>query len=78
LIYLIADEYSKTFTVKGNTILGFDSAKSEAKTIRKPTTLNDLMKAGKPASRKFFTDLTTVGTSPTGRMNDDIVILKAW
>jgi hypothetical protein len=66
------------FTVKGNTVLGFDSAKSQVKTIRKPTTLNELMKAGKPASRKFFTDLTTVGTVPTGRMNDDIVILKAW
>jgi hypothetical protein len=78
LIYLIADEYSKTFTVKGNTILGFDSAKSEVKTIRKPTILNDLMKAGKPASRKFFTDLTTVGTAPTGRMNDEMIILKAW
>jgi hypothetical protein len=78
LIYLVADDYSKVFTVKGNTVLGFDSAKSQVKTIRKPTTLNELMKAGKPASRKFFTDLTTVGTVPTGRMNDDIVILKAW
>lgn len=78
LIYLIADDYSKVFTVKGNTVLGFDSAKSQVKTIRKPTTLNELMKAGKPASRKFFVDLTTVGTVPTGRMNDDIVILKSW
>jgi hypothetical protein len=78
LIYLIADDYSKTLTIKGNTILGFDSVKSQVKTIRKPTLLNDLMKVGKPASRKFFDDLTTVGTTPTGRMNEGIVILKAW
>jgi hypothetical protein len=78
LIYLTADDYAKSLSVKGNTILGFDKVKSQTKTMRKPTTLNELMKVGKPASRKFFTDLTTVGIEPNGRMNDNIIILKAW
>lgn len=78
IVYLIADDYSKVFTVKGNTILGFDSTKSQVKTVRKPSTINELIKSGKPASRKFFTDLTTVGVAFSGRMNENIVILKAW
>jgi hypothetical protein len=36
LHHYIADEYSKAFTVKGNTILGFDNVTSEVKTLRKP------------------------------------------
>jgi hypothetical protein len=78
LIYLVSDEYSKTFSVKGTTILGFDTVKSQSKTIRKPETLIEFIKAGKPASRKFFNDLTTVSTEPSGRMNEHIIILKAW
>jgi hypothetical protein len=78
LIYLAADDYAKTLSVKGNSISGFDKIKSQTKTMRKPTTLNELMKVGKPASRKFFTDLSTVGIEPNGRMNDNIIILKAW
>lgn len=78
LIYMFADDYSKTFTVKGSTILGFDSVKSQVKTLRKPQTLNEFMSVGKPSSRKFFTDLTTVGVEPSGRMNEHIIILKAW
>jgi hypothetical protein len=51
LIYLCADDYSKTFTVKGTTILGFDSAKSQIKTLRKPgESLPALMKLGKITS----------------------------
>lgn len=77
MIYLIADEYSKTFTVKGTTILGFDSSKSMTKTIRKPTEqLKEFMKLGKPAGRKFFTDIRAVGTKPNGRTNENMIILK--
>lgn len=79
LVYLCADDYSKTFTVKGTTILGFDSAKSQIKTLRKPgESLPALMKLGKPAGRKFFDEIKAVGASPNGRTNENMIILKAW
>jgi len=79
LIYLCADDYSKTFTVKGTTILGFDTGKSQSKTLRKPgEQIPALVKLGKPAGRKFFEDIKAVGTTPNGRTNENMIILKAW
>ena len=79
LIYLCADDYSKTFTVKGTTILGFDTGKSQTKTLRKPgDQIPALVKLGKPAGRKFFEDIKAVGTTPNGRTNENMIILKAW
>lgn len=79
LIYMCADEYSKTFSVKGTTILGFDSAKSQSKTVRKPSEqISQFMKLGKPAGRKFFDEIKAVGTTPNGRTNENMIILKAW
>ena len=79
LIYFCADEYSKTFTVKGTTLIGFDTIKSQAKTLRKPgDQLKEFLKLGKPAGRKFFDEVKAVGTNPNGRTNDNMIILKAW
>jgi hypothetical protein len=79
LIYLCADEYSKSFTVKGTAILGFDSGKSQVKTIRKPgEQLKEFLKLGKPSGRKFFADIKAVATSFNGRTNENMLILKAW
>lgn len=79
LIYLVADSYSKSFTVKGTAILGFDESKSQTKTLRKPAEfLKEFMNAGKPSGRKLFTELKTVATTPNGRTNDAVIILKAW
>ena len=78
LIHYIADDYSKTFTVKGNTLLGFDVVKSEIKTLRKPGEQIKGVMGGKPAARKFFDEITAVATAPTGRFNDAIIILKAF
>ena len=79
IVYLVADSYSKSFTVKGTSILGFDAAKSQSKTVRKPAEfLKEFMSAGKPTGRKLFTDLKTVATTPSGRTNDGVIILKAW
>lgn len=76
--HFIADEYSKTFSVKGNTLLGFDVAKSQVKTLRKPgEQLKELM-GSKPAARKFFDGIRAVATSPNGRFNENMIILKAW
>jgi len=78
LHHYIADEYSKTFTVKGNTILGFDNNTSEIKTLRKPgEQLKEIM-GSKPAARKYFKDIKAVATAPNGRFNESMIILKAW
>lgn len=78
LHHYIADEYSKSFTVKGNTILGFDTNKSEIKTLRKPSEQIKEVMGSKPAARKFFNDIKAVGTVPNGRFNENMVILKAF
>lgn len=77
LSYYIADSHQKTFTVKGNSILGFDTAASVTKTLRKPKEqLAELVKAGKPAARKLFTDIKAVSTKNNGRFNENLVIVK--
>lgn len=79
LIYLVADEYSKSFTVKGSSIIGFDQTKSMSKTLRKPAIqLKEFMKLGRPAGRKFFTEINTVDTTPSGRTSDGMIILKVF
>jgi hypothetical protein len=76
--HYIADEYSKSFTVKGNTILGFDNNTSEIKTLRKPgEQLKEIM-GSKPAARKYFKDIKAVATTPNGRFNENMIILKAF
>ena len=78
LHHLIADDYSKTFTVKGNTILGFDTATSEVKILRKPAEQLKEIMGSKPAARKFFKEIKATPTTPNGRFNDGIIILKAF
>lgn len=78
LHHYIADDYSKSFTVKGNTILGFDTSKSEIKTLRKPGEQIKEVMGSKPAARKFFGDIKAVATTPNGRFNENMIILKAF
>ena len=78
LHHYIADEYSKTFTVKGNTLLGFDTAKSEIKTLRKPNEQIKEIMGSKPAARKFFDSIKSVGVQPNGRFNENMIILRAF
>ena len=78
LHHYIADEYSKTFTVKGSTLLGFDTAQSEVKTLRKPAEQLKEVMGSKPAARKYFKDIKAVATTPNGRFNDAMIILKAF
>ena len=78
LHHYVADEYSKTFTVKGNTLLGFDAATSEVKTLRKPgDQLKEIM-GSKPVARKYFKEIKSVATIPNGRFNAQMIILKAF
>ena len=78
LHHYVADEYSKTFTVKGNTILGFDTRNSEMKTLRKPTEQLKEIMGSKPAARKYFKEIKAVSTVPNGRFNENLIILKAF
>lgn len=78
LHHYIADEYSKSFTVKGNTILGFDTNSSEIKTLRKPGEQIKEVMGSKPAARKYFKDIKAVATAPNGRFNEHMIILKAF
>lgn len=78
LHHYIADDYSKTFTVKGSTLLGFDTAQSEVKTLRKPGEQIKEVMGSKPAARKYFKDIKAVATTPNGRFNENMIILKAF
>ena len=78
LHHYIADDYSKAFTVKGNTLLGFDTAKSEIKTLRKPAEQLKEVMGSKPVARKYFNDIKAVSTTPNGRFNEHMIILKAF
>ena len=78
LQYYVADEYAKVFTVKGTSILGFDTSKSFQKTLRKPQeVLKELRMSGKPDSRKLFDKLKTTATAVNGRFNENLIIIKA-
>ena len=78
LHHYVADEYSKTFSVKGNTLLGFCSKESEVKTLRKPSEQIKEIMGSKPAARKYFKDIKAVSVSPNGRFNESMIILKAF
>ena len=78
LQYYQADEYAKVFTVKGNSILGYDTNKSVQKTLRKPNeVIKELLNCGKPVARKIFADIKATPISVNGRFNENLIILKA-
>src|SRR6056300_102600 len=78
LIHVVADEYSKVFTVKGSSIVGLDTAKTVMKTLRKPAEqLKQITGVGKPAARKNFNDIKATDINFNGRGNEHIIILKA-
>jgi hypothetical protein len=79
LIHVVADSHSGSFTVKNNSIIGFDAAQSQQKTLRKPAEqLKSFMSSAKPAMRKIFKDIKSVETKFNGRSSEDMVILKVW
>ena len=69
----------KTYSVKSNSVIGFDPNKSVQKTLRKPAEqLKELMQSGKPSNRKQFADIKATEIRYNGRGNEHVVILKAW
>jgi hypothetical protein len=79
LIHVVADQHIGTFSVKGSSIVGFDTANSQQKTLRKPAEqLKALLGSGKPAARKFFKDIKATEIRFNGRGNENLIILKTW
>ena len=79
LIHLVADEYAKEFTVKNNSIIGFSTAETLQKTLRKPAEqLKLITGAGKPAARKAFKDIKATETAWNARGSENLIVLKAW
>jgi len=79
LIHVVADDYTKVFTIKSNSIIGFSTAETLQKTVRKPAEVIKAMQAaGKPAARKIYKDLTTTETPFNGRGTENLLVLKAW
>jgi len=78
LYHFVADEMSKCLIVKGNTLLGFDTKESEAKILRKPEEQLKQITGSKPAARKYFKEIKAVPTTPNGRFNAAMIILKAF
>jgi predicted transcriptional regulator len=79
LVHVVADQHIGSFSVKGSSIVGFDTANSQQKTLRKPAEqLKALLGSGKPAARKFFKDIKATEVKFNGRGNENLIILKTW
>jgi hypothetical protein len=78
LHHYVADDLIRVFTVKGNALLGFCAIQSEIKTLRKPAEQLKEIMGSKPVARKFFKDIKSVSVKPTGRFNENLIILKAF
>lgn len=75
----VADDSQSTLYVKGSKILGYSETRSVTKTLRKPEQqIRELMAAGKPASKKWFTDIKAVESKLNGRITDQMLLLKVY
>jgi len=73
----VADEYAKTLSIKGTSIVGFDEHKSVCKTLRKPVDqLKEFGRAGKVQLRKFLDEIRATDTKLNGRIGPDVLLLK--
>lgn len=79
LIHLVADEYAKVFTVKNNTVIGFNTVETVQKTLRKPAEqLKQITTIGKPAARKYFKDIKATEVAWNARGTENLIILRVW
>jgi len=67
----------QSLSVKGTSIINFDTDKSVMKTLRKPEEqLKEFAKCGKVQLRKFMDTIKAVEAKPNGRTNANMVLLK--
>jgi len=77
LIYVVADGHVGTMTVKGTSILGFDTINSVQKTLRKPAEqIKALLTGGVASTRKYFKDIRATEVKYNGRGSENLVLLK--
>ena len=77
LIVYHADSIQGPLNVKGTGIIGFDTAKSVTKTLRKPEEkLKEFAKASKVELRKFMDSIKAVEAKANGRINPNQILLK--
>jgi len=76
--YLVSS--SKTgFTIKGTTIQSIDDEQSFKKTVRKASeNLNAIVVAPKARTQKLIDELKTTRSKTTGRLNEDVLIVKVY
>lgn len=67
-----------TLTVKGTTILNFDTEKSHQKTIRKPEILKDFHTKGKRDAIKVIKEIRSVEGRVNGRTSEHAIILSTF
>ena len=78
MIHLTTNDASG-FKISGTTIQNFDEKASSRKTIRKPEEFfTEFMKATKAKSYTQYAKLTTKPASANGRINEHMLILKAY
>lgn len=65
-------------SVRGTTILNFDLATSETKTLRKPTEFFASAGLTKRPLNTAFNAIKTKGIIPNGRINEEIILYKAF
>ncbi len=77
LIYVVADTHIGTMTVKGTSLVGFDTTNSVQKTLRKPAEqIKALLTGGVASTRKFFKDIRATEVKFNGRSNENLILLK--
>ena len=73
----VADDY-RELSVKGTSIQGYSETSSVQKTLRKPLEqLTEFKNAGKVQVRKFLDDIKATDIKLNGRINEDVILLKA-
>ena len=75
-----ADAGSQVMGIKGTSIIGFDEKRSVQKTMRKPELQIKEFKSIGTQKRvtTWFDGIKTTSTAMNGRINADVMILKAW
>jgi hypothetical protein len=77
LVYIVADTHIGSFTVKGSTLIGFDTTNSVQKTLRKPAEqIKALLTGGVAQHRKYFKDIKATEAKFNGRGNENLILLK--
>lgn len=77
LIYVVADTHAGSFTVKGSSLIGFDTTNSVQKTLRKPgEQIRALLQGGVAQHRKYFRDIRATEVKYNGRGSENLILLK--